>query len=109
MPLVFAHGILHRAPSAIFVLGSGIAQIFWVIAMIRQWGRPYYIDIIWNAAFIILYIVTRLPGNLVTGKGGDVDVIDMMCELTQIAYIAITIIILARLRSIKYIPYEQTK
>jgi hypothetical protein len=32
----------------------------------------------------------------------------MVCELTQIAYIAITIIILAKLRSIKY-PYEQTK
>lgn len=66
-------------------------------------------DIIWNVAFLILYIITRLPGNPVTGKGGDVDVIDMVCELTQIAYVATTIIILAKLHSIKYIPYEQTK
>ena len=102
MPLVFAHGILHRAPVAIFFLGSGIAQLFWIVPMIRQWGRPwYYVGIVGNIAFIALYMVTRVPGNPVSGRGGDVDVVAMVCELAQVAYIAITIIILRKLRTTK--------
>ena len=80
MPLVFAHGILHRAPVAIFFLGSGVAQLFWIVPMIRQWGRPwYYVGIVGNIAFIALYMVTRVPGNPVSGRGGDVDVVAMVC------------------------------
>lgn len=47
------------------------------------------------------YVITRFPGNPVNGRGGDVDATDMICELTQVAYIAITAVILAKERSIK--------
>jgi hypothetical protein len=78
--------------------------------MIRRWGRIwYYIGIAGNIAFIILYVVTRLPGNPVTGRGGDVDAIDMTCELAQVAYIAITAVILAKQRSIKVVHKEQLR
>jgi hypothetical protein len=40
-------------------------------------------------------------GNPVTGRGGDVDIIDMICELAQVAYIAVTAVILAKERTIK--------
>ena len=70
--------------------------------MIRQWGRPwYYVGIVGNIAFIALYMVTRVPGNPVTSRGGDVDALAMVCELAQVAYIAITIIILRKLRTTK--------
>jgi len=86
----------------IFFLGSGIAQIFWILPMIKRWGKPwYYIGIAGNIGFIILYIITRLPGNPVTGRGGTVDPVDMVCEIAQVAYIAITAIILAKERTIK--------
>jgi hypothetical protein len=102
--------MLGNIPTATFFLGSGIAQLFWVIPMIKRWGRIwYYIGIAGNIGFIILYVVTRLPGNPVTGRGGDVDAVDMTCELAQIAYIAITAVILAKERSIKVVEKEQLR
>jgi uncharacterized membrane protein HdeD (DUF308 family) len=102
--------MLGNIPIAAFFLGSGIAQIFWILPMIKRWGRIwYYIGIVGNIAFIILYVVTRLPGNPVNGRGGDVDIVDMTCELAQVAYIAITAVILAKERSIKVVDKEQLR
>src|SRR5919199_1596738 len=102
--------MLGNIPTATFFLGSGIAQLFWVIPMIKRWGRTwYYIGIAGNVAFIILYVITRFPGNPVNGRGGDVDVVDMTCELAQVAYIAITAVILAKERSIKVVDNEQLR
>jgi hypothetical protein len=114
MPLYFAHPMLQhfttRPLIPIFFLGSGIAQIFWILPMIKRWGKPwYYIGIVGNIAFIILYVVTRFPGNPINGRAGDVDIIDLTCELAQVAYIAITAVILAKERTIKVAEKEQLR
>jgi hypothetical protein len=102
--------MLGNIPLATFFLGSGIAQIFWILPMIKRWGRIwYYVGIAGNIAFIILYVITRFPGNPVNGRGGGVDAIDMICEVAQVAYIAITAVILVRERSIKVIDKEQLR
>ena len=102
--------MLVNIPTATFFLGSGIAQIFWILPMIKRWGRIwYYIGIAGNLGFIILYVVTRFPGNPVNGRGGDVDAVDMTCELAQVAYIAITAVILAKEKSIKVVDKEQLR
>jgi hypothetical protein len=105
MPLIAHPQMLHNIPNATFFLGSGIAQLFWIIPMIRRWGKIwYYIGIAGNIAFILLYVVTRFPGNPVNGRGGDVDmVVDLTCEFAQVAYIAITSIIIAKDNKIKTI------
>ncbi len=109
MPLTHTR-MLGNMPVATFFLASGIAQIFWVLPMIKRWGRIwYYIGIAGNVGFIILYVVTRFPGNPVNGRGGDVDAVDMICELAQVAYIAITAVILAKERSIKIVDKEQLR
>jgi hypothetical protein len=78
--------------------------------MIKRWGRIwYYVGIAGNISFIILYVITRFPGNPVNGRGGDVDVVDMTCEIAQVAYIAITAVILAKERSIKVVDREALK
>jgi len=45
-PLYFAHPMLQHFTThpliAIFFLGSGIAQIFWILPMIKRWGKPWY-------------------------------------------------------------------
>jgi hypothetical protein len=100
--------MFENIPMVTFFVGSGIAQIFWILPMINRWGRIwYYIGIAGNIALIILYVITRFPGNPVNGRGGDVDAIDMICELAQVAYIAITAVILAKERSIKVVDKEQ--
>jgi uncharacterized membrane protein HdeD (DUF308 family) len=102
--------MLGNIPIATFFLTSGIAQIFWILPMIKRWGTIwYYIGIAGNIAFIIIYVITRFPGNPVNGRGGDVDAVDMTCELAQVAYIAITAVILAKERSIKVVDKEQLR
>lgn len=113
MPLYFVPPMLQhfttRPLNPIFFLGSGIAQIFWILPMVKRWGKPwYYIGIMGNVGFIILYVITRFPGNPVTGSG-DVDIVDMVCELAQVAYIAITTVILAKERAIKVAEREQLR
>lgn len=94
----------------IYFLGSGIAQLFWIIPMIKRWGRIwYYIGIAGNIGFIIIYVITRFPGNPITGRGDNVDAVDMTCELAQVAYIVITAIILVKERSIKVLNKEQLR
>ena len=82
----------------------------WILPMIKRWGTIwYYIGIAGNIAFIILYVITRFPGNPVNGRGGGIDATDMICELAQVAYIAITAVILAKERSIKLVDKEQLR
>ena len=102
--------VLGNPAIATFFLGSGIAQLFWILPMLKRWGKSwYYVGIAGNVGFIILYVVTRFPGNPVNGRGGDVDAVDMTCELAQVAYIAITAVILAKEKSIKVVDKEQLR
>ena len=102
MPLIAAPKMLNSPLIALFFLGSGIAQVFWMIPMIKRWGGIWYLfGIAGNVAFILLYVITRFPGNPVNGRGGDIDVVDAMCEIAQIAYVVITAIILAKERKLK--------
>ena len=103
MPLAHLR-MFENIPIVTFFLGSGIAQIFWILPMIKRWGRMwYYVGIAANIGFIILYVITRFPGNPVNGRGGDVDAIDMICEVAQVAYIGITAVILAKESCVKVI------
>ena len=100
--------MLNNIPIATFFLGSGIAQLFWVIPMIRRWGKIwYYIGIAGNIAFILLYLITRFPGNPINGRGGDADIIDLTCEFAQVAYIIITSIIIAKERKLKIVKEKE--
>ena len=78
----------------LFVVG-GIAQIFWAIPTIRKWGK------IWNlvgiggtSVFVAIWVVTRIPDNFITGRGGRISENGILTEVFQIAFIVIMIIIL---------------
>ena len=102
--------VLGNPAIATFFLGSGIAQLFWILPMLKRWGKPwYYVGIAGNVGFIILYVITLFPANPVTGRSGNVDIIAMTCELAQVAYIAITAVILAKERTIKVSQREQLR
>jgi hypothetical protein len=79
----------------IFFLVSGIAQLFWVVPMIRKWGRPWYlIGIGGTIVLIILYAVSRMPGNPITGRGGPVSPMALAIEVFQVAFIGLSIAII---------------
>jgi hypothetical protein len=82
--------------SGVFFLISGIAQIFWVIPMLKRWGRTwYYIGIAGTIILIIMWVMTRIPGNPITGRGGPISEMAVAIEVFQVAYIIITAIIIA--------------
>lgn len=98
-------GIIHltMAPNSlgnsvntgILFLVGGIAQVFWVIPMVRRWGIPWYVaGIGGNAVFVAIWAITRIPGNPITGRGGGVNQNAILVESGQIAYIIITIAII---------------
>src|SRR5215207_692531 len=79
----------------IFFIVAGIAQLFWVVPMIRRWGMPwYYIGIGGTIVLIILFVITRMPDNPITGRGGPVSPMALAIEVMQAAFIGLTVAII---------------
>ena len=96
--------------SGVFFLISGIAQIFWVIPMLKRWGRTwYYIGIAGTIVLIITWAITRIPGNPITGRGGPISEMAIAIELFQIAYVVITAIIIKKERNREIQTIKQKK
>jgi hypothetical protein len=82
--------------ATLFLVG-GIAQIFWVLPMIKRWGIIWYaIGIAGTVILIGLWVITRIPDNPITGRGGPINERAIAVEVFQIAYVAITALIIAK-------------
>jgi len=103
----FIAGILHLTlvPNAIdrnvnngiFFLIGGLAQIFWVVPLISHWGKVwYYVGIAGTLVLIIMWIITRIPDNPITGRGGPIGETAIVVEVFQVAFIVLSIIILIK-------------
>jgi uncharacterized membrane protein YuzA (DUF378 family) len=98
-------GVLHLAivpmfftqmsiDTTIFFIISGIAQIFWVIPVIKRWSKPwYYVGIGGTVILIIMYLIA------VPGSGYPVNQLDIAIELFQIAFIILCSIIIVNYRT----------
>jgi hypothetical protein len=81
--------------TGIFFIVAGIAQLFWVVPMIRRWGMPwYYVGIGGTIVLIILYVITRMPDNPITGRGGPISPMAIAIEVFQAAFIGLTVAII---------------
>ena len=79
----------------IFFLVGGIAQIFWVLPTIKNWGRIwFYIGIAGTLVLIIMWAMTRMPDNPITGRGAPINNIGVATEIFQIIYIATSVVII---------------
>ena len=98
-------GILHRIQATnvmgfslnffIFFIIAGIAQLFWVVPMVRKWGKPwYYIGIGGTIVLIVLYAITRMTGNPITGRGAPINSMGIAIEVFQVAFIGLAIAII---------------
>jgi uncharacterized membrane protein YuzA (DUF378 family) len=97
-------GVLHLAivpmfftqmsvDTTIFFVVSGLAQIFWVIPVIKRWSKPwYYVGIGGTVILIIMYLIA------VPGSGYPVNQLDIAIEVFQIAFIILCSIIIAKNR-----------
>ena len=79
----------------IFFIVAGIAQLFWVVPTIRRWGLPwYYVGIGGTIVLIILFAITRMPGNPITGRGGPISPMALAIEVFEAAFIGLCIAII---------------
>jgi hypothetical protein len=68
--------------------------------MIKRWGKIWYsIGIAGTVVLIGTWVITRIPDNPVTGRGGPISEMAIAIEVFQIAYVVITAIIIAMERS----------
>jgi hypothetical protein len=100
----FIAGVLHLAivpmfinkiPAnvAIFFIISGLAQLFWVIPVIKRWSNIwYYVGIGGTAILIILWVIV-VPHN-------GISELEVAIELCQIVFIILCTIIIAKDRTI---------
>ena len=66
----------------VFFIVSGLAQLFWVIPIIKRWNKLwYYIGIAGTTVLIIMWIVA------VPGSGYPVDGLQIVTEVFQIIFI----------------------
>ena len=73
---------------------AGIMQLFWLVPMTKRWGRKwYYIGICGTIALIALYAATKGP-NPITIGGINIPIYDIPTEILQIAYVAMTAMII---------------
>ena len=100
----FIAGVLHVAlvpmyygqlpiDVTIFFIVSGLAQIFWIIPVIKKWIKPwYYIGIGGTVILVIMYLI------VVPGSGHPVSQFDIALQFFQIAFIILCSIIIAKTR-----------
>lgn len=98
--LIFASNVIgFNMLNGTFFIVAGIAQLFWALPMIKRWGRVwYYIGIVGTIILIIMWAMTRMPGNPITGRGGPINEIGIAIQVFQIAYVVLSAIIIVRER-----------
>ena len=94
--LILAPNMLNFNPSsAILFSVGGAAQLFWVVPMIRMWGRVWYgIGIGGTLVLIAIWMITRIDGNPITGRGGTINEMGIAVETMQWAFVGLTAAIL---------------
>jgi len=81
--------------TGIFFIVAGIAQLFWVVPMIKKWGRPWYFAGIGGTIIlIILFAITRMPDNPITGRAGPISPMALAIEVFQVAFIGLSIAVI---------------
>jgi len=92
-----ANAIDRNVNTGMLFLIGGIAQVFWVLPTIRRWNKGwYYVGVGGTLTFIIIWIVTRFPGNPINGRGGSIGETAIAVEVFQLAFVILGIIILVR-------------
>jgi hypothetical protein len=90
--LTLAPNMLNFNPDgAILFFVGGAAQVFWALPMARAWGKPwYYVGIGGTLVLIAIWVITRFPGNPITGRAGQINEMGIAVELLETAFVVLT-------------------
>jgi hypothetical protein len=83
---------------AIFFLVSGVAQIFWVLPMVRSWGRIWYVIGIAGTTVLVGltgYVIINIVQNPESAPPG-VSELAVAIEVFQISFVILTGIVIVK-------------
>jgi hypothetical protein len=83
---------------AIFFLVSGVAQIFWVLPMVRSWGRIWYVIGIAGTTVLVGltgYVIVNIVQNPESAPPG-VSELAVAIEVFQISFVILTGIVIVK-------------
>ena len=75
----------------IFFIGSGVAQLFWIIPTVKIWIFPWYYNGIGGTIILILLWIIAIPGS-----GYPIGGMDVAIEVSQIAFVILIVIIIKK-------------
>jgi hypothetical protein len=82
-----ANAIDRNFNTGILFLIGGLTQVFWVVPTIRGWNRVwYYVGIGGTLMFMLIWVITRFPGNPINGRGGSIGETAIAVEVFQVAF-----------------------
>ena len=89
--LAMGPGMLNFNPNgAILFLVGGAAQAFWAVPMIRRWGKAWYgVGIGGTAILSAIWIITRMLGNPITGRGFEPNSMGIAVQALEWAFIGL--------------------
>jgi hypothetical protein len=80
----------------IFFLVSGLAQVFWVIPVVKRWNNLwFYVGVTGTVILIIMWLIA------VPGSGHQVDTNQIAIEVLQIIFIICCILIIKERAALK--------
>src|ERR671931_2374489 len=75
----------------LFFVVAGLAQLFWVLPMIKRWGRIwYYIGIAGTIILMIIYAITRVTNPITGGRALPINDMGVATMVLEAVYIGIT-------------------
>jgi uncharacterized membrane protein YuzA (DUF378 family) len=94
----FITGILHltfvpnliglSGYTSLFFLITGIAQLFWVVPILKKWSNIwYYAGMGGTFILLALWLITRVPNNRILNRALPVNDIGIVIEVLQTAFI----------------------
>ena len=98
LPMILAYNVIGRnINSGIFFIVAGLAQLFWVLPMVKRWGRIwYYIGITGTIILMIIYAITRVPNPITGGRALPINDMGVATMVLEAVYIGITALIIAK-------------
>jgi hypothetical protein len=109
--LILGSNVITRgALFGIFFIVAGLAQLFWLLPMIKRWERIwYFIGIAGTVILMIIYAITRVSNPITGGRALPVNEIGGAVMVVEAVYIILTAIILVKERKVQVSEREKSR
>jgi hypothetical protein len=96
--------------TSLFFLITGIAQLFWVVPILKKWSNIwYYVGMAGTFIILALWLITRVPHNRILNRALPVNDIGIVIEVLQTAFIILCGLIIVTTNRELYTQEKETE